>query len=90
MKNMRRAYRRYKKWVKFKKRVEEWTRGTYILEPETREEWVEEIYKGETHNFLKTTGKPCSCSMCSYDKYKRTQSQYIQKGINEQIDDNET
>ena len=37
--------------------------------------------------WMKHTGKVCSCYICSHYKYERDQSQYIQKDINEQIDD---
>ena len=37
--------------------------------------------------WMKHTSRPCNCWMCTMDKYNRTQSQYIQKDINEQIED---
>lgn len=44
-------------------------------------------YWGEYRYWMKDTATPCSCSMCSYPKYEREPSQYIQKDINEQIED---
>ena len=44
-------------------------------------------YWGYYSHWMKDTSTPCSCYMCSYPKYDREQSQYIQKGINEQLDD---
>ena len=44
-------------------------------------------YWGEYRHWMKDTSTPCSCSMCSYPKYERKPSQYIQKDINEQIED---
>jgi hypothetical protein len=87
MKDMKRAYRRHKKWVKFTKRVKTWTQGMYSWDTERRDEWVKEIYDGQTCNFLKTTARPCNCWMCTFEKYERPKKQDIQKTIWDEIID---
>jgi hypothetical protein len=72
-------YRRHQENVRFKKRVEKWFSGNLT------EKIVALSKKG--YYFLKTTGSPCNCSMCQFEKYKRQQQQYIQKEIWEQISD---
>lgn len=85
---MKRAYRRYMKEVKFKKRVKTWTQGTYTWNPQLREEWIKEIFEGKASTFLRTTGRPCNCWMCSGEnKYERPKNQDVQKYIWEQIED---
>ena len=85
MKNMKRAYRRYKNWTKLKKRIKTWTSGgynplnTYDGDYHTIEDFRQEIMKGDYYTFLRSTSTPCSCPMCAYDKYKRTQKQYRNK-----------
>lgn len=82
MKDRKRAYRRYKKEIKFKKRIKNWARGSYSFGYKNREEWIDAILKGETSTFLRTTGTPCNCWMCSGEnKYQRPQKQYIKKEI---------
>jgi len=87
MKNMKRAYRRYKKEVKFKSRVKIWTQGTYTWNPQYREEWIKEIFEGKASNFLRTTSRPCNCWMCTFEKYERPKKQDIQKDIWERLDE---
>ncbi len=73
MKNLKRAYRRHKKHVKFLKRVKIW-----FAAPDTfgdKAEFLELTMQGKHLTFLKTTGKPCSCICCVPYRYKR-QSQY--------------
>lgn len=78
MKDMTRAYRRYKKWVKFKKRVDNWT--CYHGENRVRDEFREEILEGVRCTWLRTTGRPCNCWMCSGEyKYVRPPKDQIQK-----------
>ncbi len=43
--------------------------------------------KGEFWNFLKWTSTPCSCSMCSYPKYKRTPKSKVSRQIWDDIQD---
>jgi hypothetical protein len=69
MKNYKRAYRRWKKQVKFKRRVNLWI---HDLTYNRKDGLKERILKGESHRFLKTTGCPCNCYMCSgMNKYKK-------------------
>lgn len=77
MKDYKRAYRRHMKWVKFIRRAKNWfknsTDDTYNLK---------QAIEGKCATWLRTTGRPCNCYMCStYEKYKREQSQYINKRI---------
>ncbi len=44
-------------------------------------------YWGHYAPWMKDTSTPCSCWICSYPKYEREQSQYVEKDINEQIED---
>jgi len=100
MKDYKRAYRRYKQLINFKRRVKNWTKRNGVtcywspvetphIVYQTREELRREIYAGQSHTFLKTTGNPCSCFICSeYNKYNRPKSQNIQKDIFIQIQDN--
>lgn len=84
---MKRAYRRYKKQVKFKKRIKNWTKGMYTWNPQKKEEWIKEILEGKSHTFLRTTGNPCNCWMCSVEnKYIRPKKQDVQKDIDEQLE----
>lgn len=97
---MKRAYRRYKKHVKFVYRIKNWVNyGTHWYEPNkdgwrrsskriTVQEMRESVYKGETFTFLRTTGNPCNCSMCQYYKYEREQNQNIQKEIWRELNEN--
>ena len=77
-----REYRRYKKWVKFKRRIDIWTQKDTAFRVD--KDWKQEIINGEKATWLRTTGMPCSCPMCSFS-YKRPQKQYVQKDIFEQI-----
>lgn len=83
MKDYKRAYRRYMKHVKFIKRVNNWF-CTYSNR--YREEYKKQALDGTNFTFLRTTGRPCNCYMCSeYDKYKREQSQYIKRQIDKDM-----
>jgi len=66
------------KHVKFMKRVNTWF-STYSTK--YREEYKKEALAGTAYTFLRTTGRPCNCAGCTYYKYKREQSQYINKQI---------
>ncbi len=80
MKNMKRAYRRYKKWIKFKRRVNNWT--CYYDDSRLRDEWREEIFNGQNCTWLRTTGRPCNCWICTnQDKYVRPPKCEVQKEI---------
>lgn len=77
MKDLKRAYRRYKKEVHFKRRAKNvFSWMGYSSEPcEQHLSWAEywnKIQSGERATWLRTTGRPCDCDMCTtYDKYKR-------------------
>lgn len=82
MKNLKRALRRHQWEKKFKKRIKNWFNGC----TKDRQSLIEETLKGECLTFLRTTGNPCNCYMCSgYNKYVRQQKQYVQKEIDEEI-----
>ena len=83
MKNLKRALRRNQWEVKFKKRIKNWL--ITCKDKKEKESVTEQALKGECLTFLRTTGNPCNCAMCSYYKYVRQQKQYIQKEINEEI-----
>lgn len=93
MKNYKRAYRRYKKYVKFKKRLDVWIKPNTdlfinkgVLVYKRKVDIIKEALKGECYTFLRTTSRPCNCYMCStYEKYKRTPKSVIQKEIFKQI-----
>lgn len=68
MKNYSRAYNRQQKELKFKKRVKNW----FALNWKNDAEEIKRALTGDGYTFLKTTSRPCNCSMCTYEKYKRT------------------
>ena len=91
-KNHKRAYRRHKWNVKFKNRSLKWTNygnRLFYLGYDKRVEGIDilhnYIYTGKWWTFLRTTGKPCSCNLCSDDKYKRKRKQYIVKEAFDEI-----
>ena len=67
MKNYDRAYNRQMKKVKFKKRVKKWFASHWKNDAEE----IEKALTGKGYTFLRTTGSPCNCYMCTYLKYKR-------------------
>lgn len=81
MKNMKRALRRHQKHAKFLKRLKKWinpgatlylpgkTAGDFVYK--TRIQTIEEALEGKCYTFLRTTGRPCNCEMCTYLKYER-------------------
>lgn len=71
MKNYSRAYNRYKKHVKFIKRVNNWMNKNWNSSDYYHQE-KKKALSGEGYTFLRTTGRPCNCEMCTYLKYKRT------------------
>lgn len=85
MKNMKRAYRRYKKFVKTKKRAED---NYYWLgwDNNSKAEFINEVMTEGRSAWLQTTGTPCSCWMCQYGKYERLTSEEVRKIIDEQIE----
>lgn len=91
MKNLKRAYRRYKKAVHLKRRARNYYDWSYSLSINNKglswAEYWKEVKSGETGVWMRHTGKVCSCWMCSYDKYERPQKHEIQRDIIDQIDD---
>ena len=73
MKNMSRAYNRHKQHVKFIRRVKNWLKGQSIGEN------LDDALAGKSFIFLRTTGRPCNCGMCTYLKYKRTPKHKVMK-----------
>ncbi len=85
MKNYKRALRRWKKEVKFKKRIKIWTNQTYTFRSREKDVWIKEIEEGKSCTFLRTTSRPCNCWDCTYEKYERTPKQKVDKMIWEDI-----
>ena len=86
MKDTKRAYRRYKKEVNFLRRVDNWLVGMYRNHPGELETYRKDILEGKTSKWLRTTGSPCNCWMCSGEtKFVREQKQYINLSNEERI-----
>jgi hypothetical protein len=72
-----RAYRRHKaevKWVRRVKKMMPKTPERWLTEGGNIGEWypdINECLDSKQFKIYKTTGKPCSCLMCSYYKYSR-------------------
>lgn len=84
MKESKRALRRYKKKVKFKKRLKIWLSNWDNAERRKEEK---KALNGESWTFLRTTGRPCNCWSCTYEKYERTPKCKINKKIWDDIQD---
>ena len=85
MKTYKRAYRRYKKWIKFKKRVDQWTN---YWSPDPVRQYKADILAGRSCTWLKTTARPCNCFGCSgANKYVRPKKQDVLKEVWEEIAD---
>jgi hypothetical protein len=83
MKNLKRAYRRYKQEVKFERRIDiyvsKWQSACY---QKNLTEQKNEIRKGNYATFLRTTLNPCNCFCCSeMNKYNRNNHKKINKQI---------
>jgi hypothetical protein len=80
MKNYSRAYSRHIKKVKFLKRLKNW-----LASSENKIEETEQALNGDCLTFLRTTGRPCNCFMCSGgNKYNRTpKHRVIQEAMRE-------
>lgn len=87
MKNYKRAYRRYKQYVKFKRRLDNWFKGCRY--PAYKDEVYQQALKGQACTWLRTTGNPCNCSMCQYYKYERLPKQKIMKEVWKAIEEDE-
>jgi hypothetical protein len=93
MKNLKRAYRRYKKMVNLKRRARnyyDWSSSLSINKDELCwADYWKEVDSGESGIWMRHTGTPCSCWMCAYDKYDRPLKQNIQKDIWNRIQEHE-
>jgi hypothetical protein len=82
MKDLKKALRIHNAKIKLIKRINDWfdTRWSSSLEMK------EQAYRGEICTFLRTTGNPCNCYMCSgSNKFVREQKQYINKKIEKDL-----
>lgn len=97
MKETKRAHRRWKKHVKFIKRLKTWIKPGmtryfgrdefgYPIEKQ-REDIIQEALKGTCYRFLRTTGNPCNCDGCTYLKYERPLKSKINRQIWDDIQD---
>lgn len=86
MKDRNRAYRRHKKWVKFKRRLDMWVEKSSSSWCDYDSDFKDNVIKGEYCTWMRTTSKPCNCFICSGEnKYNRPQKQYILKEAFEEI-----
>jgi len=96
MKNMKRSLRRYKSKCKFEKRLKIWIRqGMHIVTEDYTFRGVggeqldiirNDIREGKYWCFLKDTSNPCSCCICSGEKYKRLNKYELNKLIEEYLE----
>ena len=89
MKNLKRAYRRYKKEVVLIKRARNYYDWSYSLSIQKENCWAEfkeSVEFGESYTWMRSTGKPCSCYMCSFNKYNRLTKSDIKKIIDDQLE----
>lgn len=78
MKNLSRAYNRFKQETNFKRRVKNWFASHWKNEQEE----IEKALTGNGYHFLRTTGNPCNCYGCSgCNKYKRTPKHKVIKDV---------
>lgn len=84
MKNMKRALRRHQKETKHLKRLKKWVSDISLLHTKDGE-WIQNPTWEDVKNNcgvsfkLKTMSTICSCPMCTYDKYDRTEQKKIDK-----------
>lgn len=84
MKSYNRAYNRQQKQIKFIKRVKNWFASSGSEHNGDKEYYLNLTLKGEHLTFLKTTGRPCNCYLCTYLKYKRIpKNKVIRDALNE-------
>lgn len=90
MKNMKRAYRRYKKLVHLKRRARNYYDWSWSYSVNNNNlcwaDYWKEVNSGETSVWMRHTGVACSCWMCS-QKYDKPTAETIRNIINEQLDD---
>jgi len=91
-----RAYRRHCAKKKLKQRARNWT--TFFLLPPLEldgqhiKSWGvlwEKIEKGDVGRWLQTTGKPCSCEMCSRHFVRESKSEILKQIIKKWEDEAE-
>lgn len=98
MENHKRAFRRWKQHVNFLRRLNDWIKPghtLYLSEPGTdnrffyrsKADTIKMALKGKCYTFLKTTGRPCNCNMCTYEKYERPLKSNLNKQIWRDIQD---
>lgn len=87
MKDYKRALRHHRSWHKFKKRMKIWNVWFPKDNPDKWDTTREEVLNKGAYAFLKWTSTPCSCSMCSHDKYERTAKHKINKDIWDELND---
>lgn len=71
------------KKLKFEKRFKDWFIGAKPSDDDVKKL----VREGKCCTFLRTTGRPCNCSMCTYEKYERKQKQYIEKDVWKEINE---
>ena len=85
------------KKVKFLRRLKNWIKPgntlyydskAYRIYYKNRIEVIESALRGECYTYLRTTGRPCNCAGCTYEKYKREARQHVDKQIWKEIYDN--
>lgn len=75
-----RAYRRHKQASKLLRRIKKWAKWQSM----TPEEFRLSVMNGNK-NWIRTTGRPCSCYTCSYESYKRLPKSQLKRIIDEQL-----
>jgi hypothetical protein len=86
MKNMKRSYRRYEKEVHLKRRARNYYDYGFYGHNINWADFYEKIKLGEYDVWLRHTGTPCSCSMCSRGKYSRIPASEVRNIIDEQLE----
>ena len=91
MKNMKRAYRRYKKEVHLKRRARNYYDYSSSISVNNDNlcwsDYWKEVQSGESGIWMRHTGKVCSCSMCSWPIYEKPTAEEVRNIIDEQLDD---
>jgi hypothetical protein len=84
MKDLKKALRIHYAKVKLTKRINNWFNTRWGSNLEMKEQ----AYRGEICTFLRTTGNPCNCYMCSgSNKFVREQKQYVVKKIKSDLEE---
>lgn len=73
------AYRRAKQASKTKRRIEMYA-AIHWMGTDIRQEFRQNVLNGNYCKWLRTTGRPCSCSLCEKpNKYKRIRKDQLNK-----------